>query len=607
MPKLGNNWDFVKNQALNMKLHNLLGDQPGLSAADEGLIWIDTTGANGLVKVYDGTSITTLTNTPATQSVAGTMSAADKLKLDGLLSSGVDTTAMHLAGNETVTGNKTFTGTVALPAGTTGLTKTTVGLSNVDNTTDVAKPVSTAQAAAIATKAATVHVHSAADVNSGVLAIAQIPTGTTGTTVAIGNDSRLFDSRVPLAHVQTASTITDFSTAADARITAQKGIANGIASLDALGDIPIAQLPIGNTGTTIPYGNDSRFSDARTPLAHNHVASAITDFSAAADLRVVAGITGKANLAGPTFTGTVTVPTPTVPGAAANKSYVDSLAAGLDVHPSVHSIVNSNSQTYVNTGGAAGRGSLTGMGLMYNAHVPVAGDRFLVMNTTTGLGDVKTGIYVVVTVGTGTNGIWERAVDADSETKLNGGGFVFIDSDATGWVLSEYGIIGGASGAPLKFEQFSASTSLLAGPGLEQVGQTLGVKIVSGRTIITGDAVDIDPAWDGQGTLTHLGYVNTGIWRSNNIEVGYGGTGASTVAAAKTNLGFMTRYAVDIGGSTLITVTHNLNTLDVVASLFEKVGGVEVFADLIHATVNTLTYGFSVAPAAASLRCVVIG
>lgn len=42
---------------------------------------------------------------------------------------------------------------------------------------------------------------------------------------------------------QTASTISDFSTAADARITAQKGAANGLATLDGNSKIPTSQIP----------------------------------------------------------------------------------------------------------------------------------------------------------------------------------------------------------------------------------------------------------------------------------------------------------------------------------------------------------------------------
>lgn len=82
-------------------------------------------------------------------------------------------------------------------------TKTEVGLGNVDNTSDANKPVSTAQAEAnTADRARANH---------------------TGT--------------------QLAATISDFSAAADARIAAQRGVASGLASLDASGLVPTNQLP----------------------------------------------------------------------------------------------------------------------------------------------------------------------------------------------------------------------------------------------------------------------------------------------------------------------------------------------------------------------------
>ena len=92
------------------------------------------------------------------------------------------------------------------------LGKTDVGLGNVDNTSDANKPISSAVATALAGKAATSHTH-------------------------------------------TASQVTDFSTAADARITAAKGVASGIASLDSGTKIPIAQIPTGSTSTTVSLGN----------------------------------------------------------------------------------------------------------------------------------------------------------------------------------------------------------------------------------------------------------------------------------------------------------------------------------------------------------------
>lgn len=46
-----------------------------------------------------------------------------------------------------------------------------------------------------------------------------------------------------VGHVHTSDNITNFSTAVDARITLQKGVANGIATLDSGGKIPTSQIP----------------------------------------------------------------------------------------------------------------------------------------------------------------------------------------------------------------------------------------------------------------------------------------------------------------------------------------------------------------------------
>lgn len=74
-------------------------------------------------------------------------------------------TALGLKANSAspaFTGTPNFTGV----AGVTGLTKAHVGLSNVDNTADSAKPVSTAQQTALNGKANTVHTHTSADILS---------------------------------------------------------------------------------------------------------------------------------------------------------------------------------------------------------------------------------------------------------------------------------------------------------------------------------------------------------------------------------------------------------------------------------------------------------
>lgn len=111
-------------------------------------------------------------------------------------------------------------GGVSSVAGRTGdvtLTKTDVGLNNVDDTSDVNKPISTATQTALSGKANTTHNHDAGDINAGVLSIARIPIAASGTSSATAlvraDDSRLSNSRIPLAHTHEQADINGLATA----------------------------------------------------------------------------------------------------------------------------------------------------------------------------------------------------------------------------------------------------------------------------------------------------------------------------------------------------------------------------------------------------------
>lgn len=51
------------------------------------------------------------------------------------------------------------------------------------------------------------------------------------------------------------------------------------------GTVPIARIPTGQTGTTVPFGNDARFTDSRTPTAHNLLSTAHGDSTASSAVR----------------------------------------------------------------------------------------------------------------------------------------------------------------------------------------------------------------------------------------------------------------------------------------------------------------------------------
>lgn len=115
-----------------------------------------------------------------------------------------------------------FTGTP------TGITKTHVGLGNVDNTADTAKPVSTAQQTALDGKAALSHTHPQSDV--------------TGLTTALSG-------KAATVHTHVATDVTDFSTAVDARIANVIGTAP--AALDTLGELSDALNDDANFAATM--------------------------------------------------------------------------------------------------------------------------------------------------------------------------------------------------------------------------------------------------------------------------------------------------------------------------------------------------------------------
>ena len=172
------------------------------------------------------------------------------------------------------------------------VTKAQVGLGSVDNTTDAAKPISTATQTGLDAKSGTAHSHAHS-------ALTGLDTDTATTSLhhtlgagafqaAAGNDARLSDARVPTAHNHDTLYYTEAET--DTLLTAKSGTAHTHAQLhDAAtvadstsidltltGQQISAAAIFGSTAGTITQGSDARLSDARTPTAHVHAAGDVT-------------------------------------------------------------------------------------------------------------------------------------------------------------------------------------------------------------------------------------------------------------------------------------------------------------------------------------------
>lgn len=155
--------------------------------------------------------------------------------------------------------------------------------------------------------------------------------------------------------------------------------------------------------------------------------------------------------------------TPVADTDAANKGYVDAARSGLDVKQSVRAASTANvSVTYNATGGTSTRGQITAAPNTLDGVTLAANDRILLKNQSTG---AQNGIWVVSTLGTGANGVWDRATDFDTDAEVTAGAFAFVEEGTTngdsGWVLATNNpiTIGGASGTALTFNQFSSAGS----------------------------------------------------------------------------------------------------------------------------------------------------
>ena len=184
----------------------------------------------------------------------------------------------------------------------------------------------------------------------------------------------------------------------------------------------------------------------------------------------------KANLANPTFTGTVTVPTPTVAGAAANKGYVDAVSAGLSPKAPVRVASTANiviASALIN-------------GSTIDGVVVATGDRVLLKNQTTAS---ENGIYVVAA-----SGAASRATDVDISEEMVSGVYTVVTA----------GTIGGGQGfilatpnpivlgtTALSFMLFSTPGVILGGAGLVKTGNTLDVVGTTNRIVVAADSVDI--------------------------------------------------------------------------------------------------------------------
>jgi hypothetical protein len=188
-------------------------------------------------------------------------------------------------------------------------------------------------------------------------------------------------------------------------------------------------------------------------------------------------------LTGGTMTGAIAmsnnkvtgVATPTADQDAANKAYVDSVAQGIDAKASC---------------AAATTGNVTLSGTQtIDGYALAVGQRVLVKDQSAA---ADNGIYVVAA------GSWSRAADANTWDELVSA-FTFVEhgsTNANNGYICTIPVIGTLGTTPVTWAQFSGAGQINAGTGMSKSGNTLNVNTASSSRIVVG-ADDIDLATTG--------------------------------------------------------------------------------------------------------------
>ena len=282
------------------------------------------------------------------------------------------------------------------------------------------------------------------------------------------------------------------------------------------------------------------------------------------------------------------VGTPTADSDAANKAYVDNAVAGLTWKSAVNLLSTTNVDISGEMAGVVIDGHDAFNGFEHNHY------RILLTGQTT---DSENGIYYLQWDGNLPNAGMEaiRATDADSFGELDGATVFVIEGDTYGqsaWTQANHYL---TSFAGQDWVQFSGAAQITAGTGLTKTGNTLDVVGTADRITVNADSVDIASTYAGQTSITTVGTIATGTWEATDVAVAHGGTGASTAADARTNLGATTKYTaanpelLEASGAITWVVTHNLGIRTVVVQVYELETFDEVEVDVERTNTNEVT------------------
>ena len=343
--------------------------------------------------------------------------------------------------------------------------KSMVGLGNVDNTTDLNKPVSNATQTAL-------------NLKSNLASPTFTGNVTLPSTTSIGNVSNV---EISYLGGVTSAIQTQLNNKASSSTSPTITLAG-----DLSGNVTLTNLANATLTATIAANSVALGTDTTGDFVSSLVAGT--------------GIT-LSNNSGEASTPTVSVNTSVI----ATKAYVDSFASGINWHAAVKAATSGNLAGNYDNGTDGSGATLTkatagSIGTIDGASV-IAGDRILLKSQT----DAKqNGIYTIVTTGNATVA-WQiiRATDFDNSTTsatIVPGDAVFVTGGSTngskGFIQDTYGT--GTNNAivigtdDISFTQFTGASTSVAGNGLTTTGNQFDIGTASSsRIVVNTDNIDL--------------------------------------------------------------------------------------------------------------------